>query len=40
MADGARNPVGSLEVAWTPERLEDLKRKAGFAMPAGASRPM
>ena len=22
--------VGSLEVAWTPERLEDLKRKAGF----------
>ncbi len=31
--DGERcaNPVGSLEVAWTPERLEDLKRKAGFA---------
>ena len=25
------NPVGSLEVAWTPERLTDLKRKAGFA---------
>ncbi|MXX53165.1 MAG: FAD-dependent oxidoreductase [Dehalococcoidia bacterium] len=24
-------PVGSLEVAWTPERLQDLKRKAGFA---------
>ncbi len=24
-------PVGSLEVAWTPERLADLKRKAGFA---------
>ena len=31
--DGERcaNPVGSLEVAWTPERLTDLKRKAGFA---------
>ncbi|MXY21164.1 MAG: FAD-dependent oxidoreductase [Dehalococcoidia bacterium] len=29
------NPVGSLEVAWTPERLEDLKRKAGFAMSWG-----
>ena len=31
--DGERcaNPVGSLEVAWTSERLEDLKRKAGFA---------
>ncbi len=25
------NQVGSLEVAWTPERWEDLKRKAGFA---------
>ncbi len=24
--------VGSLEVAWTPERLVDLKRKAGYAM--------
>ena len=24
-------PVGSLEAAWTPERLADLKRKAGFA---------
>ena len=35
--DGERcaNPVGSLEVAWTPERLEDLKRKAGFAMSWG-----
>ncbi len=29
------NPVGSLEVAWTPERLEDLKRKAGFGMSWG-----
>ena len=29
------NPVGSLEVAWTPGRLEDLKRKAGFAMSWG-----
>ena len=29
------NPVGSLEIAWTPERLEDLKRKAGFAMSWG-----
>ena len=28
-------PVGSLEVAWTPERLTDLKRKAGFAMSWG-----
>ena len=27
--------VGSLEVAWTPERLEDLKRKAGFGMSWG-----
>ena len=24
------NPVGSLEAAWTPERLTDLKRKAGY----------
>lgn len=24
-------PVGSLEVAWTPERLEDLRRKVGVA---------
>ena len=23
--------MGSLEVAWTPERLEDLKRKVGLA---------
>ena len=28
-------PVGSLEVAWTPERLADLRRKAGFAMSWG-----
>jgi glycine cleavage system aminomethyltransferase T/glycine/D-amino acid oxidase-like deaminating enzyme len=27
--------VGSLEVAWTPERWEDLKRKAGLAMSWG-----
>ena len=27
--------VGSLEVAWTPERLTDLKRKAGYAMSWG-----
>lgn len=27
--------VGSLEVAWTQERLEDLKRKAGFGMSWG-----
>ena len=27
--------VGSLEVAWTPERLEDLKRKAGYGMSWG-----
>ena len=35
--DGERcaNPVGSLEVAWTPERLEDLKRKAGLGMSWG-----
>ena len=35
--DGERcaNPVGSLEVAWTPERLADLRRKAGFAMSWG-----
>ena len=35
--DGERcaNSVGSLEVAWTPERLEDLKRKAGLAMSWG-----
>ena len=26
------NPVGSLEVAWTDERLADLKRKAGYGM--------
>ena len=29
------NPVGSLEVAWTPERLTDLKRKAGYGMSWG-----
>ena len=29
------NPVGSLEVAWTPERLADLKRKAGYGMSWG-----
>ena len=29
------NPVGSMEVAWTPERLADLKRKVGFAMSWG-----
>ena len=37
MLDGepcAKN-VGSLEVAWTPERLADLKRKAGFGMSWG-----
>ena len=27
--------VGSLEVAWTPERFADLKRKAGFGMSWG-----
>ena len=27
--------VGSLEVAWTPERLADLKRKAGYGMSWG-----
>ena len=27
--------VGSLEVAWTPERLQDLKRKAGYGMSWG-----
>ncbi len=27
--------VGSLEVAWTPERLNDLKRKAGYGMSWG-----
>ncbi len=29
------NPVGSLEVAWTPERLVDLKRKLGYSMSWG-----
>ena len=29
------NPVGSLEVAWTDERLTDLKRKAGYGMSWG-----
>ena len=35
--DGApcAKTVGSLEVAWTPERLADLKRKAGFGMSWG-----
>ena len=35
--DGVRcaNPVGSMEVAWTPERWADLKRKAGLAMSWG-----
>ena len=27
--------VGSMEVAWTPERLEDLKRKVGFGLSWG-----
>ena len=29
------NTVGSLEVAWTPERLADLKRKVGFGLSWG-----
>ena len=29
------NPVGSLEVAWTPERLTDLKRKSGYGLSWG-----
>lgn len=29
------NPVGSLEVAWTPERLTDLKRKSGYGQSWG-----
>ena len=35
--DGERcaKPVGSLEVAWTPERLEDLKRKVGLGIASG-----
>ena len=35
--DGQRvtNPVGSLEVAWTPERFTDLKRKAGYGLSWG-----
>ena len=28
-------PVGSMEVAWTPERLADLKRKAGLGLSWG-----
>ncbi len=28
-------PVGSMEVAWTPERLTDLKRKHGFGLAWG-----
>ena len=34
MSSAAKN-VGSLEVAWTPERLADLKRKAGYGMSWG-----
>ena len=35
--DGApcAKAVGSLEVAWTPERLADLKRKAGYGLSWG-----
>ncbi len=35
--DGApcAKPVGSMEVAWTPERLADLKRKAGLGLSWG-----
>ena len=35
--DGApcAKAVGSMEVAWTPERLADLKRKAGFGLSWG-----
>ena len=33
--DPCAKNVGSLEVAWTPERLEDLKRKAGYGMSWG-----
>ena len=29
------NTVGSLEVAWTPERLADLKRKVGYGLSWG-----
>ena len=29
------NQVGSLEVAWTPERLQELKRRAGFGLSWG-----
>ena len=29
------NPVGSLEVAWTPERFIDLKRKSGYGLSWG-----
>ena len=29
------NTVGSLEVAWTPERLSDLKRKVGYGLSWG-----
>ena len=31
------NPVGSLELAWTPERLVDLKRKHGFGRSWGVN---
>ena len=32
--------VGSMEVAWTPERLEDLKRKVGFGLSWGVEAHM
>ena len=34
------NPVGSLEVAWTPERLADLKRKVGLGLSWGVEAHM
>ena len=34
------NTVGSLEVAWTPERLFDLKRKAGYGLSWGVEAHM
>ena len=33
--DPCAKAVGSLEVAWTPERLVDLKRKAGYGLSWG-----
>ncbi len=33
--DPCARSVGSIEIAWTPERLTDLKRKAGYAMSWG-----